>query len=39
LEAFTNAVEAQRDDKIPAADADTLIEMARQIIVLLQGGV
>jgi hypothetical protein len=38
MEAFINAVEAQRDDKIPAADADTLIETARQIIVLLQSG-
>ena len=38
LQAFINAVEAQRGVHIPAADADTLIAAAQQIITLLQGG-
>lgn len=35
LNAFINAVEAQRGGKIPEAEADTLIEAAQQIIDLL----
>ena len=35
LEAFINAVEAQRGNKIPEADADTLIAAVQQIIDLL----
>ena len=35
LEAFINAVEAQRGNKIPEADADDLIAAAQQIIDLL----
>jgi hypothetical protein len=35
LEAFINAIEAQYDKKIPAADADALIEAAQEIIELL----
>jgi len=37
LEAFINAVEAQRGKKIPEADADALIEAAQEIINLLSG--
>lgn len=37
LEAFINAVEAQRGSKIPAGDADALIANAQNIILLLQG--
>jgi len=35
LEAFINAVEAQRGNKIQEADADTLIAAALEIINLL----
>ena len=35
LEAFINAVQAQRGNKIPEADADALIAAAQQIIDLL----
>ena len=35
LEAFINAVEAQRGKKIPEADADDLIAAAQEIIDLL----
>ncbi|MHC4240276.1 MAG: FG-GAP repeat protein, partial [Planctomycetota bacterium] len=39
LEAFINAVEAQRGDKIPnEADADALIAAAEEIIAILSGG-
>lgn len=38
LEAFMNAVEAQRDNKIPEADADSLIADTQQIITLLTEG-
>lgn len=38
LEAFINAVEAQRDNKIPEADADSLIADTQQIITLLTEG-
>ena len=36
LQAFINAVEAQRDNKIPSSDADTLVNMADDIIGLLR---
>ena len=35
LEAFINQVEAQRDKKIPAEDADFLVNAAREIIAML----
>jgi hypothetical protein len=38
LEAFINATWAQYDKKIPAADADVLIEVAQEIIELLNNG-
>ena len=38
LEAFVNAVEAQRGNKIPEADADALIGAAEEIIFLLMEG-
>ncbi|MHC4326079.1 MAG: FIMAH domain-containing protein [Planctomycetota bacterium] len=38
IEAFINAVNAQRGGKIPEADADALIEAAQQIIDLLTNG-
>ena len=38
LEAFMNAVEAQRDNKIPEADADSLIADTQQIMTLLTEG-
>ncbi len=38
LQAFINAVEAQRDNKIPGADADLLIAGAQAIIDLLNEG-
>jgi parallel beta-helix repeat protein len=38
IEAFINAVEAQRGDKIAAEDADDLIDTANKIIVALQNG-
>lgn len=37
MEAFINAVEAQRGDKISSADADMLIAKAQQIIDLING--
>ena len=37
LQAFINAVEAQRGNKIPAADADALIAAAQAIIDSLSG--
>ena len=37
LQAFINAVEAQRGNKIPEADADALIAVAQEIINLLSG--
>jgi hypothetical protein len=37
LEAFINAIQAQYDKKIPAAEADILIEIAQEIIGLLGG--
>jgi predicted outer membrane repeat protein len=37
LEAFINAIEAQYDKKIPAAEADILIAVAQEIIWLLGG--
>jgi hypothetical protein len=37
LEAFINAVEAQRGKKIPEAEADALIAAAQEIIELLSG--
>jgi len=38
LQAFINAVEAQRDKKIPGEDADALIAAAQALIDVLQGG-
>ncbi|MHC4445016.1 MAG: TolB family protein, partial [Planctomycetota bacterium] len=38
LQAFINAVQAQRGSKIPEAEADALIAAAREIIDLLSGG-
>jgi hypothetical protein len=38
LQAFINAVEAQRGDKIPEADADALIAAAQEIIDLVSAG-
>jgi hypothetical protein len=38
IDAFINAVFAQRDDKIPEADADGLIDTANKILVGLQNG-
>jgi len=37
LEAFINAVEAQRDKEISSADADELIAAAQAIIAQLEG--
>jgi len=38
LEAFINEVEAQRGNKIPEADADAIVALAREVLELLTGG-